>query len=140
MSGYSAAATNLHVSVCRSAHTLTSRWPHLVPGAHTKNGRDHGIPLAPLAASILNARPFTGPHYFPGRRSIEQPLEAGSLNRMRTEVQEETGTTDWTLRDIRRTFRSNMARLKVPRDVCAVVAVVDGALRLGHVAAIVGSS
>lgn len=36
-------------------------------------------------------------------------------------MQEETGTSDWNLRDIRRTFRSNMARLKVPREVCEVL-------------------
>lgn len=32
-----------------------------------------------------------------------------------------SGTKDWTIRDLRRTFRSNMARLKVPREVCEVL-------------------
>ena len=92
-----------------------------IPGAHTKNGRDHGIPLLPLAASILDNRPHDGPFYFPGRHSNENALKSASLNKILDEIQEETGTSGWTLRDIRRTFRSNMARLRVPRDVCEVL-------------------
>jgi len=92
-----------------------------IPGEHTKNGRDHAIPLLPLAQTILDERPNTGDHYFPGRYSNETHLTAGALNRMKREVQEESGTKGWTLRDIRRTFRSNMARLKVPREICEVL-------------------
>jgi len=92
-----------------------------IPGASTKNGRDHAIPLLPLAQTILTNRPDTGDYYFPGRYGNERPLTAGSLNRMKAEIQDETGTKDWNIRDIRRTFRSNMARLKVPREVCEVL-------------------
>ncbi len=92
-----------------------------IPGEHTKNGRDHAIPLLPLAHTILADRPNTGPHYFPGRYSNKTSLTPGSLQRMKREIQEETGTSGWTLRDIRRTFRSNMARLKVPREICEVL-------------------
>ncbi|MEG3147148.1 site-specific integrase [Sphingomonas sp. RT2P30] len=92
-----------------------------IPGEHTKNGRDHAIPLLPLAQGVLADRPDTGAYYFPGRYSNEKPLTAGSLNRIKAEIQAETGTKDWTLRDIRRTFRSNMARLKVPREICEVL-------------------
>lgn len=99
----------------RTADVLT------IPGSSTKNGRDHAIPILPLAGSILDARPECGPFFFPGRYTNHVPLTAGSLNRMKDEVQKETGTSGWTLRDIRRTFRSNMARLKIPRDVCEVL-------------------
>lgn len=92
-----------------------------IPGEHTKNGRSHAIPVLPLAQTVLSDRPDTGDYYFPGRYSNEKPLSAGSLNRMKREILEETGTKDWTLRDIRRTFRSNMARLKVPREICEVL-------------------
>ncbi len=92
-----------------------------IPGGNTKNGRDHGIPILPLAQSILDDRLEISEYYFRGRYSNETHLTPGSLNRMLREVQEETGTKDWTLRDIRRTFRSNMARLKVPREVCEVL-------------------
>lgn len=92
-----------------------------IPGNSTKNGRDHGVSILPLAKSILEARPNAGPYFFQGRYSDEERLSAGSLNRMKREIQEETGTSGWQIRDIRRTFRSNMARLRVPRDVCEVL-------------------
>lgn len=92
-----------------------------IPGEHTKNGRDHAIPLLPLAKVVLADRPDTGDHYFAGRHTNEKAITAGSLNRMKAEIQAETGTKDWNLRDIRRTFRSNMARLKVPREICEVL-------------------
>ena len=94
-----------------SGDTLT------IPGEATKNGRAHGIPLLPLAESVLD-NCAGGPFYFPGR---EGPLQTGSLQVIRRAIQEETGTKDWQVRDIRRTFRSNMARLRVPREVCEVL-------------------
>ncbi|HTU12419.1 MAG TPA: site-specific integrase [Allosphingosinicella sp.] len=92
-----------------------------IPSTSTKNGRDHGIPLLPLAKAILDGRPDAGPYFFQGRYSNEESLTAGALNRMKREIQEETGTSGWQIRDIRRTFRSNMARLKVPREICEVL-------------------
>lgn len=92
-----------------------------IPGEHTKNGRDHSIPLLPLAQSVLDARKERGQYYFPGRYSDDSHMKPGSLNRILREVQKDTKTNGWTLRDIRRTFRSNMARLKVPRDLCELL-------------------
>ena len=92
-----------------------------IPGNSTKNGRDHGIPILPLAKQILEARPEAGPYFFQGRHGDDDSLTGGSLSKMKNEIQEETGTDGWQIRDIRRTFRSNMARLKVPRDVCEVL-------------------
>jgi intergrase/recombinase len=92
-----------------------------IPGECTKNGRDHAIPLLPLASAVLASRPDSGPYYFQGRYTNEKPLTPGSLNRMKAEIQEETGTTGWQIRDIRRTFRSNMARLGIPRELCEVL-------------------
>lgn len=92
-----------------------------IPGGSTKNGRDHGIPILPLAQGILDERPHAGRYFFQGRHSWNDHLTAGALNKMRAEIQAETGTKDWQARDIRRTFRSNMARMKVPRDVCEVL-------------------
>ena len=91
-----------------------------IPGTHTKNGRDHSIPVLPLAQSVLDSRPH-GPYFFPGRYGDYRSINPMSLNRMRAEIQTETDTKDWQARDIRRTFRSNMARLKVPREICEVL-------------------
>ncbi len=91
-----------------------------IPGEQTKNGRDHSIPILPLAKTVLDSRP-AGPYFFPGRYGEYRCINPMSLNRMRAEIQAETGTSDWQARDIRRTFRSNMARLKVPREICEVL-------------------
>jgi intergrase/recombinase len=91
-----------------------------IPGSHTKNSRDHSIPILPIARSVLDSRP-PGAFFFPGRYGDYRSINPMSLNRMRAEIQAESGTADWQARDIRRTFRSNMARLKVPREVCEVL-------------------
>lgn len=92
-----------------------------IPGEHTKNGRDHAIPILPMAEEVLAQRPETGPYYFSGRFSDEKPINPYSLTRILKQVQKESKTDGWTLRDIRRTFRSNMARLKVPRDLAEIL-------------------
>lgn len=84
----------------------------------TKNGRDHSIPILPLAEEVLAGSP-TGEYYFPGQRA--DCLQAGSLHGLRREIQKETGVIGWGAHDLRRTFRSNMARLKVPREICEVL-------------------
>lgn len=91
-----------------------------IPGAHTKNGRDHGIPILPLVQGVLDGLPDTPKHYFPSRWG-ESHLQDGAWSKIKREIQAISGTKDWQLRDLRRTFRSNMARLKVPRDLCEVL-------------------
>jgi Arm DNA-binding domain/Phage integrase family len=92
-----------------------------IPGAHTKNGRDHTIPILPMAASVLdNLTTGNYRHYFPSRWG-ESHLSDGAWSKIKRDIQELSGTADWQLRDIRRTFRSNMARLKVPRDLCELL-------------------
>lgn len=88
-----------------------------IPGAVTKNGRDHAIPILPLAEEVLSAS--LGDFYFPGQK--EGPLRAGSLHELRRDIQKETGVLNWGAHDLRRTFRSNMARLGVPRDLCELL-------------------
>jgi integrase len=83
----------------------------------TKSGRDHGIPLLPLATEILENRPPLR-FYFTGQKSWDAPLNSDSLFRMRREIQEDSGTSGWGAHDLRRTFRSNMARFGVDRDLC----------------------
>lgn len=90
-----------------------------IPGARTKNGRDHSIPVLPLANRILDAAPH-GRHYFPSRWG-DSHLTDGAWSKIKRELQRKSGTSGWQLRDLRRTFRSTMARLKVPREVCEVL-------------------
>jgi hypothetical protein len=91
-----------------------------IPGSHTKNRRDHSIPVLPLANKVLASLTGTNRHYFASRWG-ESHLSDGAWSKIKREVQQKSGTKDWKLRDLRRTFRSGMARLKVPRDLCEVL-------------------
>jgi hypothetical protein len=91
-----------------------------IPGAWTKNGREHAIPILPLADTVLASLTEEGPYYFPSRWG-DSHLSDGAWSKIKREVQAKSKTKDWRLRDLRRTFRSNMARLKVPRDLCEVL-------------------
>jgi hypothetical protein len=89
-----------------------------IPGAHTKNGRDHAVPVLPIAELVLGASE-SNQHVFPGHWGGH--LAPGSLGKLKREVIAATGVGGWQLRDLRRTFRSNMARLGVSREVCEVL-------------------
>lgn len=91
-----------------------------IPGEHTKNGRDHAIPVCPLAEHVLTGSQGSNEYYFAGRWGHGH-LSARGLAKIAEEVKEASGTSGWQIRDLRRTFRSNMARFKVPRDVCEVL-------------------
>lgn len=89
----------------------------VLPGDVTKNGRDHSIPLCPLACELLARMPEQERYFFRSRWG-ETHLSVEGLSKAQAEVKERSGTSGWTLHDLRRTFRSNMARLRVPRDTC----------------------
>ena len=91
-----------------------------IPGSATKNGRDHAIPLLPIAKALLDAMPEQE-RYFLRSRWADTHLSAEGLAKAQREVKERSGTSGWTLHDLRRTFRSNMARLRVTRDTCEVL-------------------
>ena len=98
-----------------------------IPGSYTKNGRDHAIPILPMAKEVLDSLPVRTmddgtncPYFFPGR-SNEAHITPHSLAKVMRQIQKDNKLSGFTIRDIRRTFRSNMARLKVPRDVCEVL-------------------
>jgi integrase len=91
-----------------------------IPGIATKNGRDHAIPLLPVAQSLLDGMPAQE-CYFLRSRWADSHLSPEGLSKAQKEVMERSGTSGWTLHDLRRTFRSNMARLRVTRDTCEVL-------------------
>lgn len=91
-----------------------------IPGGFTKNGRGHSIPVLPLARGVLTSLRGTNRHYLASRWG-DSHLSDGAWSKIKREVQAKSGTKNWQLRDLRRTFRSNMARLKVPRDLCEVL-------------------
>jgi integrase len=92
-----------------------------IPGEFTKNHRDHAIPLLPMAKAILDAQPETGDYFFPGHWDVETHFQDGSWTKLKKEIEKRSGVKDWQLRDIRRTFRSNMPKLGVSRELAEIL-------------------
>src|SRR5262249_41441762 len=90
-----------------------------IPGEFTKNGRPHAIPILPEPRKILDERlrASNSPYLFPARWNPEAHLNAGSWTKLVKALRTASGTRDWSVHDLRRTARSNWARLRVPRDV-----------------------
>ena len=42
------------------------------------------------------------------------------MGKLKQELDRRAGVTDWQVRDLRRTFRSMLARLKVPREIAEI--------------------
>jgi integrase len=91
-----------------------------IPGTVTKNKRAHSIPLLPMAIDILDRQPKAGGYYFPGREP-DSHFNDGSWGKNKLELEQASGVHDWQLRDIRRTFRSAMPKLKVSRDIAEIL-------------------
>ena len=88
-----------------------------IPGEYTKNGRAHAIPVLPMARGLLESLPDEGIYYFPGVRPGTH-LKDGSWGKLKQQLDQRTGINEpWQVRDLRRTFRSNMAKLRVSREV-----------------------
>ena len=92
-----------------------------IPGEFTKNGRAHAIPLLPMAKAILRENRTNRTFYFPGRLLDDTHFKDGSWGKLKKELDEASGVTGWQIRDLRRTFRSNMAKLKVPREIAEIL-------------------
>jgi Arm DNA-binding domain len=92
-----------------------------IPGACTKNKRPHAIPLLPMASAILDARSDAGPYFFGSRWHPDSHLSDGAWGKLKRELDDGAGVHDWQIRDLRRTFRSNMAKLRVPREIAEIL-------------------
>jgi len=101
----------------RSERTWVEDGILTIPGEVTKNHRAHAIPLQPMARKILGRQLNNSRYYFPGR-CHDSHFSDGAWGKKKRELDKASGVKGWKLRDLRRTFRSNMSRLKVPRHIC----------------------
>ncbi|GGI32659.1 tyrosine-type recombinase/integrase [Bradyrhizobium guangdongense] len=90
-----------------------------IPGEFTKNGRAHAIPILPIARAILDRNKTNARYYFPGRL-IDDHFKDGSWGKFKKELDKRSGVSGWQIRDLRRTFRSMLARFKVPREIAEI--------------------
>jgi integrase len=106
-----------------------------IPGARTKNGRPHVVPLAPLARDLLaglageGALVFTstGSTLISGWSKIKNRLDEAMLEAARKES-DDTLIPPWRLHDLRRTCATGMAELGIaPHIIEAVLNHVSGA-------------
>jgi integrase len=91
---------------CRRREAAQARHSEIVgtdwtiPGARYKTGRDHLIPLSAAARALIEGE---GEYLFGGR-------PVGSIDRHKETLATASGTSGWTIHDLRRTARSLMSR------------------------------
>ena len=96
----------------------------IIPGARTKNNREHVVPLPPLARDILAAVNTAGEFIFSTNGSA--PITCGSKIKGRLDAAMKA--EPWRLHDLRRTVATGMAELGIsPHIVEAVLNHVSGA-------------
>jgi integrase len=86
-----------------------------LPPEITKNGRQHSFPIGPLAAKTLpEPRSNTPTLLFPAR-GTDRAFNGWSKSK--AALDELSGVTNWTLHDLRRTYRTIHARIGTPPHV-----------------------
>lgn len=119
----------LLVTAQRRGEITAARWPHFdfdnaiwtIPAEVSKNGKEHKVPLSPLAIQVLTElRAITGerPHVLASQHSIRKPDKSYServLSRAVRENEEHFGISHFTPHDLRRTAASLMTKIGVPR-------------------------
>lgn len=73
-----------------------------------------------MARAILDRQPKVNDYSFLGH--IEGThFDDGSWGKLKKEFDKRSGVANWQVRDLRRTFRSTLARLKVPREIAEIM-------------------
>jgi integrase len=78
-------------SNCLNSTTMT------IPATITKNKKEHSIPLSTLSTQLLQNLPISKFNYSKGKTKLDKL----------------SGVTDWEVRDLRRTFATNLGELGV---------------------------
>src|SRR5262249_17926975 len=85
----------------------------ILPAARNKVGKELVRPLSEPALKLLDELPHLGPYVF----SITGRRPFGAFNKVKRELDAESGVRGWRLHDLRRTARSLMSRVRVAGDV-----------------------
>ena len=89
-----------------------------IPAKHAKNGREHRVPLPPVAVAIVAPpKRWAGdPHVF--ATGTGKPMSGWT--KRQNKLVERSGVT-FTLHDCRRTFRSGLTALKVESELAEIM-------------------
>jgi integrase len=91
-----------------------------LPDFITKNKAEHKFPYGPTAAAILKHIPDQGDCLFPASRSHVRGKPTTTFNgwpKHKEAFDKACGVSGWTLHDLRRTFATGLAALKVPPHI-----------------------
>lgn len=106
-------------AMCWHDLDTASEW-WTIPAEQTKNGLAHEVPLPPLAQGILAARPR-----FEGCDVVFTTNGVGPLagwSKLMPKLRDAAGLAEnWTLHDLRRTFRSGLTKLGIETDLAEIM-------------------
>ena len=110
----------------RRSEVATMQWSEVggdlwvIPREKVKKDRAHAVPLTATAAATLSTLPCYGNDAFvfttTGGKS-----SSSNFDKVKREVDQLSGTSGWTIHDIRRPVRSKLAELGVPEIVARKV-------------------
>ena len=96
-----------------------------IPGARTKNGLLHRLPLCPMAAAefrrAIKRSSKESPFVFPSPEDCKKPISAEAVTRAMARMIAELKIPTVSPHDLRRTVGTEMARLGLPVHVRALV-------------------
>lgn len=92
-----------------------------IPGDHAKNRLPHVIPLTPIALGLLRKLRQEAAkgavHVFPSSKKPGMHLKRGFIEKRMVKLRKDTGLTDFTPHDLRRTVTTYFGKLKVPQVI-----------------------
>jgi integrase len=109
----------LFLTAQRRDEVASMRWSDLdlegclwtLPADRNKSKHEHVIPLTPQVVSILKSIPRTHAVLIFPARGRDNPISG--FSKWKRELDSLSGTSDWTLHDIRRTVSTGLARMGV---------------------------
>lgn len=110
----------------RRSEVSTMRWCEIdgntwtIPREKVKKDRPHAVPLTKAALSVLATLPRHGNDGFVFT-TTDGEAASSNFNKTKAELDAASGTSGWTIHDLRRTVRSKLAELGVPREVARKV-------------------
>ena len=85
-----------------------------LPATLTKNKREHSFPLGTLAMKHIQPLPASNAYLFP---AVGRTTPFNGHSACKVKLDKKSGTSNWTLHDLRRTFASGLASLGVALPV-----------------------